>query len=103
MQYSSATPRRRPAPASGASAPEADDAEREIVRRAMATSGPVEIAELGDRLKMTPATLEKHLLALEAKGLIFSRPFHAARGAALGALPHAPPRPARSNGATATT
>ena len=65
-------------------APEADDAEREIVRRAMATSGPVEIAELAERLKMTPATLEKHLLALEAKGLIFRGHF-TPRRPALGA------------------
>ena len=63
---------------------EADDAEREIVRRAMATSGPVEIAELAERLKMTPATLEKHLLALEAKGLIFRGHF-TPRRPALGA------------------
>ena len=52
-------------------APEADDAEREIVRRAMTTSGPVEIVELAERLNMAPATLEKHLLALEARGLVF--------------------------------
>jgi len=63
---------------------EADDAEREIVRRAMATSGPVEIAELAERLKMAPATLEKHLLALEAKGLIFRGHF-TPRRPALGA------------------
>ncbi|MGH7914418.1 MAG: Lhr family ATP-dependent helicase, partial [Candidatus Binataceae bacterium] len=37
----------------------------------MATSGPVEIAELGERLKIASATVEKHLLALEAKGLVF--------------------------------
>jgi ATP-dependent Lhr-like helicase len=60
-----------PAKLSGVPAPEADNAEREIVRRAMATSGPVEVAELAERLRMAPATLEKHLLALEAKGLIF--------------------------------
>jgi ATP-dependent Lhr-like helicase len=37
----------------------------------MATSGPVEIADLAERLKMAPATVNKHLLALEARGLIF--------------------------------
>ncbi|HZZ09033.1 MAG TPA: DEAD/DEAH box helicase, partial [Candidatus Binataceae bacterium] len=73
-----------PVEVSGARALEADDAEREIVRRAMATSGPVEIAELAERLKMAPATLEKHLLALEAKGLIFRGHF-TPRRAALGA------------------
>ena len=73
-----------PAAASGATAPEADDAEREIIRRAMATSGPVEIAELAERLKMAPATLERHLLALEAKGLIFRGHF-TPRRPALGA------------------
>ena len=73
-----------PVEVSGAPALEADDAEREIVRRAMATSGPVEIAELAERLKMAPATLEKHLLALEAKGLIFRGHF-TPRRAALGA------------------
>ena len=50
----------------------------------MATSGPVEIAELAERLKMTPATLEKHLLALEAKGRIFRGHF-TPRRPALGA------------------
>ena len=50
----------------------------------MATSGPVEIAELAERLKMAPATLEKHLLALEAKGLIFRGHF-TPRRPALGA------------------
>ena len=60
-----------PAASDGAPAPEPDDAEREIVRRAMATSGPVELAELAERLELTPASLEKSLLALEAKGLIF--------------------------------
>ena len=73
-----------PVEVSDAPAPEAGDAEREIVRRAMATSGPVEIAELAERLKMTPATLEKHLLALEAKGLIFRGHF-TPRRPALGA------------------
>jgi ATP-dependent Lhr-like helicase len=66
-------------PVHEASAPEADEAEREIVRRAMATSGPLEIAELGERLKMTSATLEKHLLVLEAKGLVFRGHFIARR------------------------
>ncbi len=73
-----------PAATSGATANEPDDAEREIVRRAMATSGPVEIAELAERLKLAPATLEKHLLALEAKGLIFRGHF-TPRRAPLGA------------------
>ena len=68
----------------GALAPEADDAEREIVRRAMATSGPVEVSDLAERLKLTPATLEKRLLALEAKGLIFRGHF-TPRRAMLGA------------------
>ncbi len=88
------------APASIAPASEADDAEREILRRAMATSGPVEIADLAERLKMAPATLNKHLLALEARGLIFrghftprraqigaSRSRSAATGAAAAASP----------------
>ncbi|HVA40779.1 MAG TPA: DEAD/DEAH box helicase, partial [Candidatus Binataceae bacterium] len=47
----------QPAAASDEPALEADDAEREIIRRAMATSGPIEIAELAERLKMAPATL----------------------------------------------
>lgn len=70
-----------PSAASDASSPEADDAEREIVRRAMATSGPVEVTELAERLKMAPPTLEKHLLALEAKGLIFRGHFTPQRAA----------------------
>ena len=73
-----------PIAVSGAQAPEVDDAEREIVRRAMATSGPVEIADLAERVKMAPTTLEKHLLALEAKGLIFRGHF-TPRRPALGA------------------
>jgi ATP-dependent Lhr-like helicase len=73
-------------PARDAPAPEADEAEREIVRRAMATSGPLEIAELAERLKMAPATLEKHLLVLEAKGLVFRGHF-IARRSMLGAGP----------------
>ena len=50
----------------------------------MATSGPVEIADLAERVKMAPTTLEKHLLALEAKGLIFRGHF-TPRRPALGA------------------
>jgi len=72
------------AAASGTPAPESDDAEREIARRAMATSGPVEVAELAERLKLAPATLHKHLFALEAKGLIFRGHF-TPRRKALGA------------------
>ena len=70
---------------------ETDEAEREIVRRAMATSGPVEIAELADRVRLTPAALEKHLLALEAKGLIFRGHF-TPRRAALGGMGERTPR-----------
>ena len=68
-----------------ACAPEAGDAQREIVRRAMATSGPLETAELGERLRMAPAALERHLLALEAKGLVFRGHF-TPRRPALGAI-----------------
>jgi ATP-dependent Lhr-like helicase len=75
-----------PALSSGVRLPEAGDAEREIVRRAMATSGPVEIAELAERLKMAPVKLEKHLLALEAEGLIFRGHF-TPRRATLGSPP----------------
>ncbi|HVB78556.1 MAG TPA: DEAD/DEAH box helicase [Candidatus Binataceae bacterium] len=73
-----------PPAASGVPALEADDAGREIVRRAMATSGPVAIADLAERLKMEPATLERHLPALEAKGLVFRGHF-TPRRATLGA------------------
>ena len=52
-------------------APEAEEAQREIVRRALRTSGPVEVAELGERLRMLPEALERHLTALEAGGLVF--------------------------------
>ena len=79
-----AAPPPPPIAVSGAQAPEVDDAEREVVRRAMATSGPVEIADLAERVKMAPTTLEKHLLALEAKGLIFRGHF-TPRRPALGA------------------
>ncbi|HVA83558.1 MAG TPA: DEAD/DEAH box helicase [Candidatus Binataceae bacterium] len=71
-------------PPGGAPAPEPEEAEREIVRRAMATSGPVEVAELAERLKLAPPAMEKHLLALEAKGLIFRGHF-TPRRAPLGA------------------
>ncbi|HZO80148.1 MAG TPA: DEAD/DEAH box helicase [Candidatus Binataceae bacterium] len=50
---------------------EPEDAAREIVRRALATSGPVEVADLCERLSMTVSALERALLALEARGLVF--------------------------------
>ncbi len=55
----------------GEGAVEPEEAARELVRRALATSGPVEVAELGARLSMPAVALERHLPALEAKGLVF--------------------------------
>ena len=75
-----------PAPVAAASPPpEADEAAREIVRRAVATSGPLDVAQLGERLGMAPAALEKHLIALEAKGLVFRGHFTAPRSLSGGA------------------
>jgi ATP-dependent Lhr-like helicase len=55
----------------GEGAAEPEEAGREIVRRALATSGPADVAEIGERLKMPAAALERHLLALEARGAVF--------------------------------
>src|ERR1700736_5861178 len=79
MRLSSATPRRRPRCRPTPRLLQRLTTRRASVRGAMATSGPLEIAELGERLKMTPATLEKHLLTLEAKGLVFRGHFIARR------------------------
>jgi ATP-dependent helicase Lhr and Lhr-like helicase len=51
--------------------PEPGEAQREIVRRAMATSGPLEVSEIAERLRMTAAAVKNHLLALEAGGVVF--------------------------------
>jgi ATP-dependent helicase Lhr and Lhr-like helicase len=72
-------------------APEAEMAQFEIVRRGLRTSGPVEAGELAERLAMRPASVEHHLLALEAKGIVFRGHFVPARTT----IPSKRTRPAR--------
>jgi ATP-dependent Lhr-like helicase len=50
---------------------DAGEARREIVRRAMATSGPVSSAELARRLGLDESKIEAALTALEAGGTVF--------------------------------
>ena len=53
-----------------------DRAGEELVRRALATSGPVTISQLGERLLLPLNDIASDLVALEASGAIFRRLLH---------------------------
>jgi ATP-dependent Lhr-like helicase len=54
---------------------ERSEAIEEIVRRALATSGPTDVNGLAQRLELPTRDIESALVALEAKGLIFRGQF----------------------------
>lgn len=56
-----------------AAAPHSSTPTRERVRQAVSEHGPVTAAELGERLRLTPAAMRRHLDALVADGLIAER------------------------------
>jgi ATP-dependent helicase Lhr and Lhr-like helicase len=61
---------------------EPDAAREEIVRRAVATSGPTSVPEIARRLSMPAAAVQRALLALEAKGDVFRGHFTPSSGRA---------------------